>query len=310
VPVRVHAHGQQGMDVDDAAALADLQHQRVRSHERVRARVQRTGAERLHLFIQIAGHLADLRARQPGDPKRFDQLLHPPGADAEQVAGRHHAGQGRFRPAAAFQQPVREIRARPQLRDRDVQRAGPGVEVPVPVAVADIDPVRARHPIRRAAGRISLGGHERVDERGQHLPQQIRRRGRQLVVQKAGRVDTARGGHRAVSFRSTVRGLPKDHAVAASCACATPINRAGQYTTLPDATSSNRLIPLVRREIRTAGTASAAAKYLNGNPWVPYVCSHRASSPGQPDSTGSASARGRLPAQQAIRMRGRAPVGA
>ena len=28
----------------------------------------------------------------------------------------------------------------------------------------------------------------------------------------------------------------KDHAVAALHVCATPINRAGQYTTLPDAT--------------------------------------------------------------------------
>jgi hypothetical protein len=45
----------------------------------------------------------------------------------------------------------------------------------------------------------------------------------QLVVQKPGRVDTARGGHRDVSFRSTVRGLPKDHAVAALHVCATPI---------------------------------------------------------------------------------------
>jgi hypothetical protein len=36
-----------------------------------------------------------------------------------------------------------------------------------------------------------------------------------------------------------VRGLPKDHAVAALHVCATPINRAGQYTTLPDATDDN-----------------------------------------------------------------------
>ena len=47
-----------------------------------------------------------------------------------------------------------------------------------------------------------------------------------LAVQKAGKAGTARSGHRDVSFRSTVRGLPKNHAVAALHVCATPINRA------------------------------------------------------------------------------------
>jgi hypothetical protein len=44
---------------------------------------------------------------------------------------------------------------------------------------------------------------------------EIVRERRMLAVQEAGRVDTARSGHRRVSFKSTVRGLPKDHAVAA-----------------------------------------------------------------------------------------------
>ena len=92
----------------------------------------------------------------------------------------------------------------------------------------------SRRPRRWQSGTRPCG-HEGVDERGQHRAQ-IRRRGLQLVVQKPGRVDTARGGHHDVSFRSTVRGLPKDHAVAALCVYATPINRAGQYTTMPDTT--------------------------------------------------------------------------
>jgi len=49
----------------------------------------------------------------PRDPR---QLLHPPGRHAEEVAGRHDRGQGRFGAAAAFQQPVREVTAGPQLR--------------------------------------------------------------------------------------------------------------------------------------------------------------------------------------------------
>ena len=45
VPVGVHAGREQGVHVDDAAALADLQHQRVRGDERVRPGVQRPGPE-------------------------------------------------------------------------------------------------------------------------------------------------------------------------------------------------------------------------------------------------------------------------
>ena len=48
--------------------------------------------------------------------------------------------------------------------------------------------------------------HQRAHEHRQHRPQQIRRRGLQLVGQEPGRVDTAGSGHRVISFRSTVRG--------------------------------------------------------------------------------------------------------
>ena len=54
VPVGVHAGREQGVHVDDPAALADLQHQRVRGDERVRAGVQRPGAERLDLLVELA----------------------------------------------------------------------------------------------------------------------------------------------------------------------------------------------------------------------------------------------------------------
>jgi hypothetical protein len=107
-------------------------------------------------------------------------------------------------------QKVIAARSLPQLRDRHVQRPGPGIKVTVPVTVADIDPARAWHPVWGAADRVSLCRHQRIHERSQHRAQQVRRRGLQLVMQKPGRIDTARGGHRYVSFRSTVRGLPKD----------------------------------------------------------------------------------------------------
>jgi hypothetical protein len=61
--------------------------------------VQRAGAELLDLLIEVLGHLAHLRLGQPADPQGAHELVHPPVRDPEQVAGRHHGGQRRLRPA-------------------------------------------------------------------------------------------------------------------------------------------------------------------------------------------------------------------
>jgi len=54
----------------------------------------------------------------------------------EQVASRHHRGQGPFGVSASLQQPVGKIRSLPQLGDGHVGGAASGIEVPVPVTVA------------------------------------------------------------------------------------------------------------------------------------------------------------------------------
>lgn len=97
VALGVDAGGDHGGDLDDPAALADLQHQRVSSHERVRPGIQGPGPERGHLFVQVRSHHRHLRLRQPGDAQGGDELVHAAGGDSEQVAGRHHRGQGCLR---------------------------------------------------------------------------------------------------------------------------------------------------------------------------------------------------------------------
>src|SRR5512133_3280078 len=89
------------MHVDRAACFADLQHQRVGGNEGVRAGVQRPSPKRLHLGVEIFGHLGHLRLRQPGNAQSLDQLLHPEGADAEQIGGCDHADQRGLAPAGA-----------------------------------------------------------------------------------------------------------------------------------------------------------------------------------------------------------------
>ena len=53
----------------------ELHRQRLDPHERVGARIQRAGAERGDLSVQVTGHLADLGARQALDPELLGQPL-------------------------------------------------------------------------------------------------------------------------------------------------------------------------------------------------------------------------------------------
>ena len=74
VPLGVDPGGDQGVDPDHPAGFADLEHQGVHRHERVRAGVQRPGAERLHLLIELAAitHTWDFDSRvMPSVPTSF-----------------------------------------------------------------------------------------------------------------------------------------------------------------------------------------------------------------------------------------------
>jgi hypothetical protein len=78
----------------DAAALADLEDQCVGGQEGEWPGVgEGSGAELLDVGVELLGHRRDLGLREPGDTQGLHQLVHPPRADPEQVAGGHHAGQ-------------------------------------------------------------------------------------------------------------------------------------------------------------------------------------------------------------------------
>ena len=68
VAIGVDASGDQGVDADDPAALADLEHQFLGRDERERAGIiEPAGAELLHVGVELPDHLADLALRQRGD---------------------------------------------------------------------------------------------------------------------------------------------------------------------------------------------------------------------------------------------------
>jgi hypothetical protein len=70
---------------------------------RVRAGVEGPVAERLDLGVEFLRHDTDLGLRERGDAQRVDEFLHPSGRDTEQIAGRHHRGQGAFRSLTPFE---------------------------------------------------------------------------------------------------------------------------------------------------------------------------------------------------------------
>src|SRR6201988_1799428 len=161
------------MHVDHPPRLADLEHQGVGGHERVWAGSQRPGPKRLDGGVEFLGHHRHLRLRQRRDAQSLDQLVHPPRRHPQQIAGGHHRRQGPLGAFVAFQQPIREVRAVPQLGDRQIQTACTGFELALSIAVALIRPVAATFAVSGAAQHVGLRTHQGMDERGQQLAQHV-----------------------------------------------------------------------------------------------------------------------------------------
>ena len=166
--------------VDDPAAFADLHREGVGGDERERASVaQGTVAELVDVLVELSGHAGHLRLGQRVDPQRLHELVHPAGTHPGEVAVRDDGDHRRLSPFAALEEPFREVRARSQLRDLNIDGTDAGVEVAVPVAVALGSPVGAGLAPFRADDSIRVGGKQSVDDGLQHAAHQIRRRVRE-----------------------------------------------------------------------------------------------------------------------------------
>ncbi len=203
VAVGVDADRDQRVHVDDAAALADLLGERVDPDERVRAGVQGPVAKGGDLLVQVLGHRADLGLRQLRHPEGLGELLHSAGGDTEQVGGGDHRDQGLFGPAAALEQPVREVAALPQLGNGELDGPSAGVPLARAVAVAVVDAFVADLPVLGVAERVGLRRHERVGERLDHRAQQIGTRRGKVLLGEGVQGQTVRCGHRADLLRAS-----------------------------------------------------------------------------------------------------------
>jgi hypothetical protein len=200
--------------VDRPPALPHLLRQGVDPDEGVRAGVQLPAPEPGCHLVELGSHGADLRLRQSHHTERGRELLHPASGDPEQVRRRHHRGQRPLGTAAVLQE-RREVRPVPQLRDRQLDSPGPGVPLPLPVAVAGVDPVRAHLPVPRPAAHLDLGVHHPLRKPADHLPQQVRARcGQSLLELRARNRHNVTYGHFALLRCS--ESTSKDREVAAS----------------------------------------------------------------------------------------------
>ena len=129
----MHAMGDDERLGDHAAAVADLLDLGVEEQIRVAA-LERAVPERLDVLIQRRADPAHLRARDP-QPERLDQLVDPAGRNAAHI-GLLDNRQQRLLGTPARLQKAREVAALPQLRDLQLDLAGPGVPTAGPIAIA------------------------------------------------------------------------------------------------------------------------------------------------------------------------------
>lgn len=85
---------------------------------------------------ELGRHARDLRLRPGKNEEGLHPFVNPRGGDCGVMAVGDHPDQRRLRPLATLQQPLGEVVAGTQFRNRDTDRACPGVEVTVAVDVA------------------------------------------------------------------------------------------------------------------------------------------------------------------------------
>ena len=197
--VPIDADGVHDADVDRAAALPALDLERVEGDVRIRGAVERPGAEVLDDLIERLRQPRDLALRHPFDAELLHQLLDPAGGHAGQVGVGDHRHERLLRAPAGPQQPVREVRALPELRHCELDRADARVPVAFAVAVAPVAPLRRTLTVGRAAERVDLRPHQRLREVLHHRPQQVRARLLELLAQPA------RDVHRMLDHRAPPR---------------------------------------------------------------------------------------------------------
>ncbi len=153
--------------------LADLDVRGVEPQVRVCLVGQRAAAERLDLGVEGGADRADLALRHRGDPERVDEVLDPARADPEHVCLADHGQERPLGPPPRLEERW-EVRAVADPRDRQLERADPGVPAAVAIPVpAGQPPLRVAFALGQAGQLADLRLHDRLDEHLHPLAQEV-----------------------------------------------------------------------------------------------------------------------------------------
>src|SRR5436190_21164015 len=128
-------------DRNDAAALALLQVGGIEPQIWPLA-AERPVEKSMHALVNVFAQLGDLRFADPRQPHRLHQIIDPPGRHAADPRLLDDRDQRLLRALAGFEK-RRKVATLPQLRDAQLQRAEPGIQSPVAMAVAPRGPLAA-----------------------------------------------------------------------------------------------------------------------------------------------------------------------
>src|SRR5207248_8509578 len=98
--------------------------------------------KRMHALVDFPAQLGNLGLADPRQPHRLHQIVDPTGRHAADPGLLDYRDQRLLRALAGFEK-RREVAALPQFRNAQLQRAEPGVEGAVAVAVAPGGPLAA-----------------------------------------------------------------------------------------------------------------------------------------------------------------------
>jgi hypothetical protein len=170
--ILVDRDGHYHRPADDPAAIADLQVGRVQPEVGPGA-LQRPREEGTHPHVDLGAEPADLALRHAARAHGLDEIVDRPCRDAMDVSLLDD-GDERLLGRPSRLQEAREVAPLAQLRDRQVDPAGPRVPVPLAIAIALVLPERCPHALRGACQQFHLGIHDALGREGQHLAHQIR----------------------------------------------------------------------------------------------------------------------------------------
>src|SRR5499427_122054 len=156
---------------DDAAALTLLQVGGIEPQIRPLAG-ERAIEKGMHAFVDLLAQFGDLRLADPRQPHRLNQIVDTAGRHAADPRFLDHRDQRLLRTLAGFEK-RREIAALPQFWDPQLQRAEPGIEGALAVAIAPGAPLAGALVAPGTNQPLDVDLHQQLQHRLRHGSQKI-----------------------------------------------------------------------------------------------------------------------------------------